>query len=75
MYPNKGAILEERAESEVLTLPGRDHAGAEAIVRLGSEGTRAFNPAFDVTPATLVTALITEFGVVEPTALTSLRKR
>jgi methylthioribose-1-phosphate isomerase len=30
------------------------------------EGARAFNPAFDVTPAHLVTALVTERGVIRP---------
>ena len=34
-----------------------------ATLRLTPEGSEAFNPAFDVTPARLVTALITERGV------------
>lgn len=29
-------------------------------------GARAFNPAFDVTPARLIDAIVTEVGVVEP---------
>jgi methylthioribose-1-phosphate isomerase len=32
-------------------------------------GTPARNPAFDVTPANLITALVTERGVVEPAAV------
>ncbi|MCZ6829551.1 MAG: S-methyl-5-thioribose-1-phosphate isomerase [Gammaproteobacteria bacterium] len=68
-----GIPIEERAESEVLHMPGRDQEGREASVRLGAEATRAFNPAFDVTPARLVTALITEFGVVAPGSLQQLR--
>jgi methylthioribose-1-phosphate isomerase len=30
------------------------------------EGAKAFNPAFDVTPARLIRAIITERGVIEP---------
>jgi methylthioribose-1-phosphate isomerase len=37
-------------------------------VQLVPDGTPAANPAFDVTPARLVTALITERGVVPATA-------
>ena len=69
-----GIPIEERAESEVLLMPGRDRQGRDASVRLGAETTRAFNPAFDVTPARLVTALITEYGVVAPESLQQLRK-
>lgn len=46
-----GIPIEERSEEEVLTVRGRHIAPA---------GTRALNPAFDVTPADLVTAIITE---------------
>ncbi len=49
--------IEERPEAEVLAPLG---------VRAAPEGARGFNPAFDVTPARLVTALITEKGVVCP---------
>jgi methylthioribose-1-phosphate isomerase len=42
-------------------------------VRLTPEGTRAGNPAFDVTPARLVTALITERGTV-PAEEAALRR-
>jgi methylthioribose-1-phosphate isomerase len=35
-------------------------------VQLVPDGSRGFNPAFDVTPARLVTALITERGVAPP---------
>jgi S-methyl-5-thioribose-1-phosphate isomerase len=49
--------IEERAESEVLEVGGQ---------RLAPEGTRARNPAFDVTPAKLVTGFVTEDGVLAP---------
>ncbi|MBL8289558.1 MAG: S-methyl-5-thioribose-1-phosphate isomerase [Rubrivivax sp.] len=57
--------IEERSEREVTHLAGRDDETGRVIeVRLVPEGTRAANPAFDVTPARLVTALVTERGVV-----------
>ena len=62
-----GITIEERAATEVTTLAGVPTAPA---------GTRGFNPAFDVTPARLVDAVVTERGVVEPKArpdLTVLR--
>ena len=56
--------IEERDSLEVLTATGRDAANQSQEVSLAGEGTRAFNPAFDITPADLVTALVTEEGVV-----------
>jgi S-methyl-5-thioribose-1-phosphate isomerase len=47
--------VEQRDEVEVLEVTGR---------RVAPEGTRALNPAFDVTPWDLVTALVTEARVV-----------
>ena len=58
--PDGGAIeIEERDGAEVTTLAG---------IRLAPAGTPGFNPAFDVTPARLVTVITTERGVVEPAA-------
>ena len=37
--------------------------GTVARVRIAPEGTPAANPAFDVTPARLITAIVTEAGV------------
>jgi len=55
--PDGGAIpIETRAESEVLELAGQ---------RVAADGAGAWNPAFDVTPAELVDAIVTEKGVVE----------
>ncbi len=51
----RGIPIEERAESEVLRCQGVAHSPALA---------RAWNPVFDVTPAGLIEALITERGVV-----------
>jgi methylthioribose-1-phosphate isomerase len=55
--------IEERAETEVTRLTGRTEAGDIATITVTPEGSRAANPAFDVTPARLVTGLITERGV------------
>jgi methylthioribose-1-phosphate isomerase len=55
--------IEERHAHEVSRLSGRTDAGELVTIDLLPEGSPAANPAFDVTPARLVTALITERGV------------
>ena len=67
--------IEERDGAEVLTIAGLDAAGEVREVNLAAAGSRALNPAFDVTPAHLVTALVTEHGSVEasPEGLGRLR--
>jgi methylthioribose-1-phosphate isomerase len=60
--------IEERGEDEVLALTGMDSAGTLRELRLAAAGSRARNPAFDITPARLVTALVTEHGVVDASA-------
>ena len=57
--------IEERSADEVNFVQGRGDDGAITRVRISPEGGRAANPAFDVTPARLVTGLITERGVAE----------
>jgi len=52
-----GIPIEERAAAEVLAPLGMPAA---------PEGAKAFNPAFDVTPARLIRGIITERGVIEP---------
>jgi methylthioribose-1-phosphate isomerase len=59
--------IEERPQREVTHVRGRDARGADAEIQLVPDGTRAANPAFDVTPARLVTRLVTERGVVPAT--------
>jgi methylthioribose-1-phosphate isomerase len=56
--------IEERSAREVTHLTGRNAAGGVIEVQISAEGSSAANPAFDVTPAHLVTGLITERGVV-----------
>ena len=60
--------IEERAASEVTHLTGLDTNHSPATIRITPEGSRAANPAFDVTPARLVTGLITERGITPATA-------
>ncbi len=55
--------IEERDGAEVTELAGVDAEGREARVRLVPAGSPAANFAFDITPARLVTGLITERGV------------
>ncbi len=55
--------IEERSPEEVLHLTGRLPDGKIGTIALTAAGTPARNPAFDVTPARLVTGLITERGV------------
>ena len=60
-------VIEEREAGEVTHVTGRLPDGAIGTVCVVPDGTHAANPAFDVTPAALVTALITECGVVDAT--------
>jgi len=64
--------IEERSAHEVTHMTGVDAQGAAREVSIVPAGTAARNPAFDVTPARLVSALITERGAVTP-SLDSLR--
>ncbi len=57
--------IEERDPAEVLEIQFRGE-------RVPPEGARARNPAFDVTPNRLVTAIVTENGVVYPPFVTNL---
>src|SRR6266702_1832045 len=59
--------IEERGLDEVATVTGRTAEGRIETVRIIPEGSEVANYAFDVTPARLVTALITERGVIAPT--------
>ena len=61
--------IEERSEDEVHYVRG---------VRITPEGAKAYNPAFDVTPAELITYIVTERGAFKPKELeahaTSLKR-
>ncbi|GAA1436060.1 S-methyl-5-thioribose-1-phosphate isomerase [Streptomyces thermospinosisporus] len=69
--PDGSAIeVEQRPGHEIteITAPQVPVAGAEAGggIPVAPLGTQAYNPAFDVTPPELVTAIVTEEGVVSP---------
>lgn len=51
--------IESRPASEVLEFGG---------TRVAPEGADAYNPAFDITPASLVSAIVTELGLIRPEA-------
>ena len=57
--------IEERNAAEVTDLTGRTADGRIETIRVVADGSAAANPAFDVTPARLVTGLITERGRVD----------
>ncbi len=61
-----GIEIEERAASEVLSFAG---------VATAAAGTAAANPAFDVTPADLVSAIVTEDRTIDPTRDPLIRAR
>ncbi|WP_410654072.1 S-methyl-5-thioribose-1-phosphate isomerase [Amycolatopsis sp. lyj-112] len=52
-----GIVIEERDPGEILNFGGK---------RVAPEGAKVFNPAFDVTPHGLITAVVTEQGVLKP---------
>lgn len=57
--------IEERSASEMNSIAG---------IPIAPAGIKCWNPAFDVTPATLITGIMTEMGVVEPQHLFHLMK-
>jgi len=57
--------IEQRGAEEVATVTGRTADGRIETVRIAPDGSPVANYAFDVTPARLVTGLITERGVLK----------
>ena len=66
--------IEERHGDEVAYLQGLTADGSVQNVRVIPIESKTANPAFDVTPARLVTGIITELGVFAPNQLDVLRK-
>jgi methylthioribose-1-phosphate isomerase len=77
--------IEERHESEVLGAWGVPEESSKfkvqssksvtnAYVRVGNPGSGARNPGFDVTPAELITGIITPLGIFKPRELWARRK-
>jgi methylthioribose-1-phosphate isomerase len=65
--------IEERDASEVANIQGLNGDDKLQIVRVIPLESKAANPAFDVTPARLVTGIITEKGVIVPSKLKELQ--
>ena len=59
--------IEQRGAEEIANVTGRGADGGVATVRIAPEGSGVANYAFDVTPARLVSGLITERGVISAT--------
>jgi methylthioribose-1-phosphate isomerase len=59
----RGIPIEERSAREVTHVLGRADDGSLTSIEVVAPGSEAFNPAFDVTPARLVTGTITERGI------------
>ena len=66
--------IEHRHSDEVSTIQGQAADGSVQSVRVTPLESSAANPAFDVTPAKLVTGIITEQGVYFPDQILSMAK-
>jgi methylthioribose-1-phosphate isomerase len=60
--------IEQRSAAEVTDVTGRTAEGTIATVRVAPDDSQAANPAFDVTPARLVTGLVTDRGRCDASA-------
>ena len=70
----KDIPIEQRHEEEVLYQSGLNSEGKLEKVLISSPGSDAVNPAFDVTPAELVTAIITDKGIFKPQELANIKR-
>ena len=61
--------IEDRGADELCRIRGSDEAGEIASLRLAPADSRVANPAFDVTPAALISAIVTERGITAPAGL------
>ena len=67
--------IEERSPEEVLGAWGRTKAGRREWIRIANPTSTARNPGFDVTPAELITGIITPAGIFKPRDLWKQRRR
>ncbi len=67
--------IEERSPEEVLGAWGRTRSGRREWIRIANPTSTARNPGFDVTPAELVTGIITPAGIFKPRDLWKNRHR
>jgi len=59
-------VIEERSEREMTHINDK---------RIAAEGIKCWNPAFDVTPASLITGIITNIGIFKPSDLMTCAKK
>ncbi|KAK4882068.1 hypothetical protein RN001_005387 [Aquatica leii] len=64
MKNGNGIVIEERPETEMTFI---------GDYRIAAQGITCWNPAFDVTPSSLITGIITERGVFEPSRLADVK--
>jgi methylthioribose-1-phosphate isomerase len=67
--------IEERHEHEVLGAWGINSGGQREYIRVANPSSAARNPGFDVTPAELITGIITPAGIFKPKELWRNRER
>jgi S-methyl-5-thioribose-1-phosphate isomerase len=67
--------IEERSEAEVLGAWGVMKSGKREYIRVANPMTGARNPGFDVTPAELITGIITPAGIFKPKELWAQRRK
>jgi S-methyl-5-thioribose-1-phosphate isomerase len=58
--------IEERSANEMLFFTGPDNTGILHTIQTCAQGSPVLNPAFDITPHELITAFITNKGIIEP---------
>lgn len=58
-------VIEERSEREMTHINDK---------RIAAEGITCWNPAFDVTPASLITGIVTEIGIFKPSELINAKE-
>lgn len=61
----KDIVIEQRSEEEVTMVKN---------IRIAPVGSKALNPAFDVTPAEMVTGFITEKGIFRPSEISEMKE-
>ena len=61
--------IEARSEKEVTQITGKTESGKIETIQLTPDLSKAYNPAFDVTPASLISGIITERGVTNANKL------
>lgn len=79
MHDGREIEIEERSHEEVSIMSGQGADGSVTQIHILPHGpqaavTRVANPAFDVTPARLVTGIITESGVCPPQQLQTMQR-